>query len=111
MKNNTRVLIKHLLETALGNLDAGNTNISEEEGLNLIESLQEILYPKPKFDAINTTQACKILGISQPTFRKYIHEGIIPEGVKISGFTERVWDKTTIRKIDLNEAKRKIDIK
>lgn len=103
MRNTTKLLIKHLLETALDNLDAGNTNISEDEGLNLIESLQEILYPKPKIDVVNITQACQILGISQPTFRKYITEGIIPEGIKISGFTEKVWDKSIINNLNLKE--------
>ena len=101
MKNTTRLVLIHLLENALDDLNAGNSNLNEEEGLNVIESLREIMYPKPKLEVYNITQACTKLNLSQPTFRKYVKEGKIPEGQKIGGFREKVWDKKVIDTLDL----------
>ena len=42
--------------------------------------------------------ACDYLGITQPTFRKYVREGLVPHGRKLPGFTEKVWDKSDIEK-------------
>ncbi|MBQ7280563.1 MAG: helix-turn-helix domain-containing protein [Bacteroidales bacterium] len=42
------------------------------------------------------SQACRYLGISQPTFRKLVKQGELPQGRKIAGIRERIWNKENI---------------
>lgn len=96
MKADTRLVLLHLLDQAKDNLSEGKCNLNEEESLSVIESLRSILFPKPIMDAYNISQACDKLHISQPTFRKYVKQGKIPEGNKVPGFKELLWYKSDI---------------
>ena len=98
MTSDTTLLIIHLLEGVTDGVRNGTFKFSEREGRLLIDTMKGILYPQPKMRICNITQACDYLGLSQPTFRKYIREGKIPHGCKISGFTELIWNKDDIEK-------------
>lgn len=99
MKDHTKLILIHLLEQAITDLQQGKCRLTDKEGLSVIEDLRSIMYPRPQIEAYNITQACNRLGISQPTFRKYVKLGKIPEGVKVEGFKEKVWYKEDINNL------------
>lgn len=84
----------------------GTFKFSEESGRQLLNFMRGALYPE--YDIADPDsgmkiytigRACRCLGISQPTFRKYVREGIIPKGIKIADITERVWNKDEIEAV------------
>lgn len=108
MTAETTQLVIHLLEGITDGVRNGTFKFTERDGRLLIDTLKDILYPQPKMRICNITQACDYLGISQPTFRKYIRQGIIPHGRKTSGFTELIWDKGDIEKFKKEREKNNV---
>ena len=80
--------IRHLLVKVIKDIDAGNSNISEKEALEIIEYLK-VLSNKEK--RLNKYASCKYLNISRATFDNYIREGKLPKGRKDEGFKELSW--------------------
>ena len=83
-------IIKDELLKIVDNIDAGNSNISEEEGVmlsNTLKSCTEKDIPMSKYQAFN------YLHISRATFDNLIREGKIPQGKKQQGFNELQWFK------------------
>lgn len=74
----------------IDNIDAGNSNITEEEGLKLITVLKEYT---DKDIQMSKYQAYQYLRVSRATFDNYIREGKLPKGKKIEGFKELFWSK------------------
>ena len=64
-------IIRSLLVNIIDRIDSGNTNITEEEGLEVI----------------------KYLNISRATFDNLVNEGKLPKGKHIQGFKELRWYK------------------
>ena len=58
-------VIRNLLSKAIDDIDAGNSNLSEEEMINIIETINRLTVPETKY---STYQACKYLKISRSTF-------------------------------------------
>lgn len=87
-----RVLLKVLkkeLQHSIENIDAGNSEITEEELIELVKLLATI---NKGGERISKTIACeKILHCSPSTFDNYVREGIIPPGRKVAGFKELSW--------------------
>lgn len=81
-------LIKSGLQQIIDNIDAGNSNNSEEELEETVDLLTRLTSTK-----LSKYQACRYLNISRSTFDKYIKDGKIPEGRKEAGFTEKFWYK------------------
>lgn len=82
--------IKKLLLGVVSEIDAGNSNIDEEEALEIVKVLKESLrkdVPMSKY------QAYTYLNISRATFDNLVREGKLPRGKKIAGFKELVWLK------------------
>lgn len=67
-------------------IDAGNTNASESELLELCDTIGFIINPESK---LSKYQAIKFLGISRATFDNYITKGLIPKGMEQQGFKEK----------------------
>jgi hypothetical protein len=87
--------IKKLLLGVVSEIDAGNSNIDEEEALEIIKVLKESLrkdVPMSKYQAYN------YLNISRATFDNLVREGKLPRGKKIAGFKELVWFKKDLMK-------------
>lgn len=83
-------IIKDELLKIVDNIDAGNSNISEEEGVMLINTLKSFTekdIPMSKYQAFN------YLHISRATFDNLVREGKIPQGKKQQGFNELQWFK------------------
>lgn len=86
-------IIRNLLQKFIDDLDAGNTNISEDYEIKIISLLSNIANPDQRMSKI---QACDYLGISRATFDNYVRDGFIPKGTKQEGFKELSWSKTDL---------------
>lgn len=96
-------LIRNYLQEILDNIDAGNSSITEEDGIHLISALREIT---KKDRDLSKYEAARYLNISRATFDNYVKEGKLPKGTKSAGFKELSWNK---RDLDLCALKLKED--
>lgn len=87
-------LIRSLLQNCIDRIDSGNSNLSTEEGLEVIEILKRYTNKDKK---LSKYQVCQYLNISRATFDKYVKEGKIPKGNKEAGFKELFWNEHDIR--------------
>lgn len=78
-------VIRKLLFNIIQNIDAGNSNISDEDAIKIVEALSE--YTR-KDTGISKYAACRYLNISRATFDNYVREGKIPKGKHEIGFKE-----------------------
>lgn len=88
--------IKRLLLGIIDDIDAGNTDLNEEEALKIAKTLKTMVrkdIPMSKY------QAYTYLNISRATFDNLVREGKIPRGKKIPGFKELVWQKKDLKKM------------
>ena len=92
-------VIRDLLLKIVDNIDAGNSNITEKEALELTKVLQSYT---DKTIKMSKYQACQYLNISRATFDNYVREGNIPRGKKEAGFKELFYTQK-----DLDEFKNK----
>ncbi len=81
-------IIRNLLAKIVDNIDAGNSNITENEALELAKVLQSYT---DKTIKMSKYQACQYLNISRATFDNYVREGTLPRGKKEPGFKELFW--------------------
>lgn len=86
-------VIRSLLKKILNDIDSGNSNITEEEGHQIIDILSSI-----NENRISKYQACQYLNISRAKFDNLIREGKLPEGKHQAGFKEKYWKKSEILK-------------
>ena len=89
MSNIRLKLIRNLLEEAIKNIDAGNSNHTEEELNDIIKDLTKL---NRGIKRISKREACeRILHCSPSTFDNYLKLGLIPPGHKEVGFKELSW--------------------
>lgn len=86
-------IIRNLLKKILDDIDAGNSNITEEEEHKIIDMLSEIADNR-----MSKYQACQYLNISRATFDNLVRDGFLPEGKHQAGFKEKYWRRTDILK-------------
>ena len=97
-------VIKEELLKIVDNINAGNSNISEEEGVVLVNTLKSFTekdIPMSKYQAFN------YLHISRATFDNLVREGKIPQGKKQQGFNELQWFKKDLDVYRENKFKHK----
>lgn len=92
-------IIRSLLVKIVDDIDAGNSNITEEEAVKLIGTLKEL---SDKERRLSKYAACEYLNVSRATFDNYVREGKLPKGKHEVGFKELSWSKK-----DLDEFVRK----
>lgn len=95
-------LIRSLLQNCIDRIDAGNSNLSANEEIEVIEILKKYTNKDRK---LSKYQACKYLNISRATFDKYVREGKIPKGKKEAGFKEIFWNERELRALCLHKNK------
>lgn len=78
-------LIKKLLLKIIDDIDAGNSNMTEEEALKAVDMLREY---SQKGEGMSKYSACQYLNISRATFDNLVREGKLPKGKHIIGFKE-----------------------
>lgn len=95
-------ILRKVLEEAINNIDAGNSNHSDDELDDIISSLTKL---NRGIKRISKREACeRILHCSPSSFDNYIKLGLIPRGHKEYGFKELNWsekdfDKATLARI------------
>lgn len=91
MINSRLRVLRSLLEECINNIDAGNSNHSEEELDSIIKDLTKL---NRGIKRISKREACeRILHCSQSTFDNYLKIGLIPPGNKEYGFKELSWSE------------------
>ena len=88
-------VIRSLLQKVIDEIDAGNSNISETDAIEVAKVLSE--YTR-KDKGISKYAACEYLNISRATFDNYVREGKIPRGKHEIGFKELRWYKKDLDK-------------
>lgn len=96
-------VIRNLLQRLLDDIDAGNSNISESDAIEIIDSLKRFTN---KEKALSKYAACQYLNMSRATFDRYVTEGKLPKGKHEIGFKEKFWLKK-----DLDECIKKLSNK
>lgn len=74
-------VVKNQLQNAISNIDAGNSNLNEEQMEELIKTLSTL---NKGVKRISKAYACEhILHCSTATFDNYVRAGIIPKGKRL----------------------------
>lgn len=100
----TRLLLIELLEGMAEGVRKNDIRFSEGNARALAAWADGVLHPEQKrrqeeMPYCSISEACDLLHITQPTFRKYVKSGHLPKGVKISTFREDVWLRKEIKAI------------
>lgn len=96
-------VLRNLLLKIVDNIDAGNSNITEKDSIEIIDALKRFTDKKQR---LNKYSACQYLNISRATFDNYVREGKLPRGKHEAGFKELSWDKKTLDEF-INKIRRK----
>lgn len=88
-------VIRSLLQKIIDDIDAGNSNINEEDSIKIVKVLSE--YTR-KDNGISKYAACEYLNMSRATFDNYVRECKIPRGKHEIGFKELRWYKKDLDK-------------
>ena len=88
-------ILASLLRNIADNIDAGNSNITEEEMLELCEMIGNSSNPEEK---ISKYQTAELLGVNHKTVDYYVRKGYIPKGRQEVGFKEIFWYKKDVLK-------------
>ena len=83
-------VIRNLLVKIVNDIDAGNSNITENEAMELVKVLQSYT---DKTVRMSKYQAYQYLNVSRATFDNYVREGKLPRGKKEAGFKELFYTK------------------
>lgn len=81
-------IIRNFLLEIVDNIDSGNSNITEGDALEIAKMLNTYTNKGHK---LSKEQSCRYLNMSRSSFDNYIREGLIPPGIKESGFKEKFW--------------------
>lgn len=96
-------IIRNLLLKIVDNIDAGNSNLTQEESIKVIEALRSFT---EKDIALSKYQACQYLNMSRASFDNYVRSGKLPQGRKQAGFKELSWLKRDLDEF-IKECKKK----
>ena len=94
----TEIILKclsSLLRELAERIDAGNSNLNEEEAVELLEVVRHY---SDREEYIRKYEACRYLNISRSTFDAYVKDGKLPKGKKRIGFKELAWTKKELDK-------------
>lgn len=86
-------LIKKLLLRIISDIDAGNSNITENEAYEIIEYINSMTNREQR---LSKYQVCQTLNISRATLDNYVREGKFPKGSHTAGFKELSWSKKDV---------------
>lgn len=96
--------IRELLLKIVDSIDAGNSNITASEAIEITKVLASYT---DKIVRLSKYQACAYLNMSRASFDNYIRSGKLPKGLKQSGFKELFWTKKDLDKfIELYKSKK-----
>lgn len=87
-------ILRNLLQQLINDIDAGNSNVPNEEDLNKIIDIIQHSNTKE----LSKLESADYIGVSRATFDNYIIKGLIPKGHKRMGFKELSWNKIDLDK-------------
>lgn len=93
-------VIRELLVTIIANIDAGNSNISDEDAVSIIDTLKRYTN---KDREISKYEACEILRIKRAQFDNLVRAGKLPKGHHQIGFKELRWKLKDIETFKKNK--------
>lgn len=79
-----KTITKQLRQIA-DDIDADNSHITEEEGIEILSNIAHI--------ELSKEQSCDLLNVRGAQFGNLINQGVIPKGRKVKGFKELRWYK------------------
>ena len=85
--------IKRQLLKIVDDIDADNSQATEEEEIKILHMLKEFTN---KDKMISKYQAYTMLNMSRATFDNEVRAGKIPKGIKVPGFKELMWKEKDI---------------
>lgn len=88
-------LIRNQLLRIVEDIDAGNSNLTEEEEIEVAKLLKKFT---TKDRPMSKYEAYTYLGISRAKFDNLVREGKLPQGKKQQGFKELSWTKKELDK-------------
>ena len=94
-------VLRNLLQQLIDDIDAGNSNVPNEEDLNEIINIIQ----RSNSKQLSKIEAANYLGVCRATFDNYIDKGLIPKGKKRSGWKELSWKKYDLDKYLLDNNK------
>ena len=98
-------ILASLLRNIADNLDAGNSNITEDEMVEICEMISNASNPEEK---ISKYQTADLLGVNYKTVDYYVRKGYIPRGKQEIGFKEIFWSKKDVLKYkEIRDSKKK----
>jgi len=83
-------LIKKYLLKLVDDIDAGNSNISDSEAIELVDTLKRLT---DKEKRMSKYAACRYLNMSRAIFDNYVRTGKLPKGKHEIGFKELSYSK------------------
>lgn len=86
-------VIRKMLVCLIEDIDAGNSNLSEEDCLKVIGVIKEYANTDIEFSKY---QAYTYLNVGRATFDNMVREGKLPRGKRVAGFKELRWSKREI---------------
>lgn len=89
MLNTKRLVVRYLRDIA-DKIEAGNTELSESEAMDIMRIIAH--------ESLNKEQACRHLNVSRSRFDDLIREKKLPKGRKVSGFKELRWYRDELEK-------------
>lgn len=87
-------VIKQLLLKIVDDIDSGNSNITEDEEIDIIELLKSFRKDTP----MSKYQAYTYLNMSRASFDNLVKAHKLPYGVKLPGFKEKFWYRKDLDK-------------
>ena len=96
-------LLKKCLLKLVDDIDAGNTEITEDDALQICGLVNELIR---KEERMSKYKAYTYLNVSRATFDNYVAQGLLPKGKKEAGYKELSWYKK-----DLDECAAKIKVR
>ncbi len=92
-------LIKRGFQQFIDDIDAGNSNLSEEQQLQIFDFIHKL-----QSKELSKVESANYLGVCRATFDNYIKRGWIPHGHKRQGINTLFWYQ-----YDLDKYKEKND--
>ena len=89
-------VIKLLLEKIINDIDCGNSNITEDEAMEMIKVIKSYT---DKTQRLSKYQACQKLNVSRATLDNLVREGVIHRGEKVVGCKELFWEEKTLDEV------------
>lgn len=81
-------VIKEILSNIINDIDAGNSNITADEAMEITRVLKAYT---DKTQKLSKYQSYTYLNVSRATFDNYVRSGLLPKGKSEPGFKELFW--------------------